>query len=130
MKRLKLLFLVTEDWYFCSHRLSLGKAAVEAGFEVVLVTNVQAHREVIESLGIRIVALEQQRGGLNPLREVKVLFRLWQIYYQEQPDIVHHVAVKPVVYGSLVARRLGLPCQVNALAGLGWIYSSTRWQRT
>jgi glycosyltransferase involved in cell wall biosynthesis len=127
VKKSKLLFFVTEDWYFCSHRLSLGKAALEAGFEVVLVTNVQAHREVIESLGIRIVPLQQQRGGLNPFREVKVLFSLLQIYHQEQPDLVHHIAVKPVLYGSLVARWLGLPCQVNALTGLGWIYSSKRW---
>ena len=48
MKRPKLLFFVTEDWVFCSHRLALGRAAVNAGYEVVLVTRLREHKKLIE----------------------------------------------------------------------------------
>ncbi|PJF45290.1 MAG: glycosyltransferase family 1 protein, partial [Candidatus Thermofonsia Clade 3 bacterium] len=34
----KLVYLVTEDWYFVSHRLALAKAAQSAGFDVMVVT--------------------------------------------------------------------------------------------
>ena len=124
--RPKLLFFVTEDWYFCSHRLALGKAAVQAGYQVVLVTRVGTHRDLIESVGIQVIALEQHRGSLNPLREIQVFLKLWNIYRQEKPDLVHHVAIKPVVFGGLIARLVGIQYQVNALAGLGWVYASHR----
>ncbi len=121
----RLLFLVSEDWYFVSHRLGLGAAAVEAGFEVVLATRVDRHRARIETCGIRIVELELDRGGINPLRDAVTLSRLVRLYRKETPDIVHHVAIKPVVYGSLAARRAAVPHVVNAIAGLGSVFTST-----
>ena len=36
----KLLMLVTEDWYFVSHRLSLARSAMLAGYDVTVVTGV------------------------------------------------------------------------------------------
>src|SRR5712692_1515418 len=43
----KLLFLVTEDWYFVSHRLELAVAARQAGYDVVVATRVDRHGERI-----------------------------------------------------------------------------------
>ena len=34
----KVLILVSEDWYFCSHRLPVGRALREAGADVVVVS--------------------------------------------------------------------------------------------
>ena len=53
-RRQKLLFLVTEDWYFCSHRLPVARAAREAGFEVVVATRVRAHGEEIRDEGFAL----------------------------------------------------------------------------
>ena len=64
------------------------------------------------------------RGGLNPLEEFWTLVGIARIYRREAPDIVHHVAIKPVIYGSLVARMMGVRGIVNALGGLGYIFSS------
>ena len=57
----KLLFVVTEDWYFCSHRLSLAKSIKEKGFEVVVATRISACEEQITAAGIRIIKLKQLR---------------------------------------------------------------------
>lgn len=123
MNRPKLLFFVTEDWVFCSHRLPLGQAAVRAGYDVVIVTRVRKHQKIIEDAGIRVVPLEHNRGGLNLFAELKTLFRLWLIYREERPDLVHQVALKPIVSGGIVAGLLGI-VQVNAVTGLGWVYTS------
>jgi glycosyltransferase involved in cell wall biosynthesis len=122
----KLVFFVTEDWYFVSHRLPLAKAAVNAGFEVVLVTRVRGHREVIEHAGARVVPLEIVRHGINPWEEMRTLGRVVSIYRNERPDVVHHVAVKPVLYGSIAARIAGVECVVNAMAGLGYLFVSSQ----
>lgn len=120
----KLLFLITEDWYFCSHRLPLARAAIKAGFDVVLLSNVQSHGEQIRAEGIKVIPLVLQRRSMNPLRELKTLLQIVRVYRSEKPDIVHHVAMKPVLYGSMAAFLTGIPRVVNALAGMGYLFIS------
>lgn len=118
----KLLFVVTEDWYFVTHRLPLAVAAQAAGFDVAVATREARHADVIRSAGIRLIPFSLSRRGGNPLREVMAL---WRLYRREQPDLVHHVALKPVVFGALAARLARVPAQVNAVAGLGWLFTSS-----
>ena len=124
MKQIKLLFFVTEDWYFCSHRLPLALAAKQAGYDVSVVTRVSAHGDQIKASGIKLIPIKLSRRGSNPFAELKVIGRLISIYKSEQPDIVHHVALKPVLYGSLASRIARVPMVVNAMAGLGLLFSS------
>ena len=122
----KLLFLVTEDWYFCSHRMPLARAARAAGYEVVVATRVNQHGSAIVAEGFKLVSLGLRRGGHNPLHELAAIVEIARIYRHERPDIVHHVALKPVLYGSVAARLAGgsAPAVVNALAGMGFIFAS------
>lgn len=122
--RPKLLYFVTEDWYFCSHRLPLAIAARKAGFEVTVVTRVRKQGQAIQAAGLRLIPFEMARSGMNPLHELGTLLRLIAIYRREKPDIVHHVAMKPVLYGSLAARLVKVQGVINALAGLGWLFTS------
>jgi glycosyltransferase involved in cell wall biosynthesis len=122
--RPKLLFVVTEDWYFVSHRLELAIAARQAGYDVSVATRVDQHGKRITDAGITLCPVAFNRGGLNPLEELRTLIGLARIYRQQAPDIVHHVALKPVIYGSLAARWAGTRRTVNALAGLGYVFSS------
>lgn len=124
MSRPKLLYFVTEDWYFCSHRLPLAVAAHEAGFDVTVVTRVRDHGEVIRQAGLGLISFDMSRRGMNPFRELGALVRLAALYRREKPDLVHHVAMKPVLYGTLAASLAGVPRVVNALAGMGWLFTS------
>lgn len=122
----RLLTVVTEDWYFCLHWLNLAKAAREAGFEVAVATRVNApeHAQAIEDAGLRLIPLAMNRRSLNPLRELGAVGELTRLYRRERPDLVHHVALKPVLYGSLAAKRAGVPGWINGLPGLGYVYAS------
>jgi glycosyltransferase involved in cell wall biosynthesis len=122
----KLLFLVTEDWYFCSHRLALGRAAVEAGYDVTVATRVRDHGDEIRRAGMHVVPLPWTRKARNPWNEMRTMVLLWRLYRRERPDIVHHVALKPVLYGSLIARLAGMRRVVNAVAGFGYSFVSSQ----
>lgn len=131
---MRLLFLVTEDWYFCSHRLPVARAARDAGFEVLVATRVEGHGAEIEREGFRLIPLRKmQRRGKNPFGEFSAVLEIAGIYRRERPDLVHHVALKPVIYGSIAARIARVPAVVNAMAGLGYVFSSgdsrARWLR-
>lgn len=119
-----LLFFITEDWYFCSHRLPLAQAAIVAGFKVTLITQVHQYGDKIRAAGIHLIPIQINRSGLNPIHELMLIAKIYQLYNQYRPDIVHHVAMKPVIYGTIAARLVGIPSIVNALAGLGFLFSS------
>jgi len=123
----KLLFVVTEDWYFCSHRISLAKAAKEAGYEVAVATRItdEKYISIIKDADITLFPLKKMtRGGKNPITELRVIRELMKIYQLLQPDIIHHVAIKGVLYGSIAAKLTKMKATVNALAGLGHIFVS------
>ncbi|MFH2063879.1 MAG: glycosyltransferase [Pseudomonadota bacterium] len=118
----KILFLITEDWYFWSHRLPLARAARDSGFEVLIATRVHGHQECIQQEGFRLIPIRLERKSKSLLKELQGFIDIVKIYKKEKPDIVHHVAIKPVLYGSWAARLTHVPFVVNAIAGLGFIF--------
>ena len=120
-----LLYLVTEDWYFWSHRLPIARAARAAGWEVLVATRVAKHGERIRREGFRLIPIGLRRHSLAPWREAAAIAELARLYRRERPDLVHHVAMKPVLYGSLAAALAGVPAVVNALAGMGYVFTSS-----
>jgi glycosyltransferase involved in cell wall biosynthesis len=130
-KRPKLLFLVTEDWYFCSHRLPVARAARDAGFEVVVATRVRAHGGLIREEGFTLRPLDWRRRGDGLLGAGRALCQIARLYRAERPDLVHHVALKPVLFGN-IARRLASappdgPIAIDSVMGLGSGFSDRNW---
>lgn len=103
----------------------MAVAAKNAGFDVAVITRVVNHGELIRQSGIRVIPFKISRRSMNPFKELAAIFKLCLIYRDERPDIVHHVAMKPVLYGSIAARLTGVSHMINALAGLGWLFTST-----
>lgn len=122
----RILFLVTEDWYFLSHRLPLARAARDAGAEVLVATRYSTHQEEIAAEGFKTIDLAWERGSHNLFKEAFSVLRLAMLYYQWRPDIVHHVAMKPIMLGSMAAKIvgwLGIKLHiVNAVTGLGYFF--------
>ena len=118
----KLIFLVTEDWYFWAHRLPQARAARDAGFAVSVATRVDAHGELIRGEGFGLQALSWRRGSINPFGAVLSVLEITRLYRREQPAIVHHVSQKSILLGSMAARLAGVTRIVNALTGLGFLF--------
>jgi glycosyltransferase involved in cell wall biosynthesis len=124
-----ILYLVTEDWYFLSHRLPMALAARRAGYEVHVATNVNGDGTEIERHGFILHPLVWRRGSLNPVDLYSIVREVRALYRKLQPDIVHHVALQPSIIGSLAA--LGFPVRrLNALAGLGFGFTSRSLKAT
>ena len=119
----KILYLVSEDWYFVSHRLPMARVARGAGYEVHVATRVGNCAGQIESEGFRLHPIQWRRGSMNPFRFLRAVIETRSLYRRTQPDLVHHVALVPTAIGSAAA--LGLPlARLNALAGLGFVFTS------
>lgn len=122
----KILYFSPVDWAFCIHHLAVARAAREAGHDVVVVTRVIEHAAPILAAGLRLIPLEISRDGIAPLRELLTLFQLYKIYRKEHPDLVHHFAIKPMLYGSIASILAKVPATINGLIGLGFVFTSER----
>jgi glycosyltransferase involved in cell wall biosynthesis len=124
----KILYLVTEAGYFFSHRLALAKAAQKAGHAILVATDPQDLTESFQKEKFTVIPLKHlNRSGTNPLQEISALRELYQVYKREKPDIVHHIAMKPVLYGSIAALLARIPRRINTFAGLGYLFISSKF---
>lgn len=121
---MRLLYLITEDWFFCSHFIERAVAARAEGYDVIVVTRVVEKSPQIVSAGLRLIHLPLARRSLNPFSAVWLMLRLTQIYWRERPDLVHHIAMKPIFLGTLAARLVGIRRIINAPVGMGFVYTS------
>lgn len=118
----KVLMVVTEDWAFLLHRLPIGRALRDAGADVVIAARVREDADRIRASGLRVAPIGLERSGRNPVDDLRTLRDLIKLYRRERPDLVHHVALKPVLYGSIAAWITGVPAVVNALGGMGFLF--------
>lgn len=116
---MKILYTVTDDWYFLSHRLHVARAVREEGCEVLVVTSPGPRVPEILAEGFQHRPLRFHRTIKTQPLNLPVLTGLRHIYREESPDLVHHVSFLPVLLGTLAARSAGVPAIVNAITGLG-----------
>jgi glycosyltransferase involved in cell wall biosynthesis len=121
-----LVFLLTEDWFFASHFWQRGLAAKAAGWRVVLVARESGAAANIRASGIEVIPVDFNRRRLNPFAELLFAVRLAGIYRRIRPNVVHNVALKPIVIGGIAARLAGVRAILNAPVGLGFVFSSDR----
>lgn len=114
-----LLFVVTEDWYFVSHRLSLARAARAAGYRVIIASRFGQHEASLRAEGFELVPIRMRRRAASVLHDLAAVLELRRLYRRLRPAIVHHVALKPVALGTIASWDLRDVWVVNAIAGLG-----------
>lgn len=111
--------MVSVDWYFLSHRLDLALAAKANHFRVVVMTPPGSRVAEITRQGFEWCPVYFSRKSINPFHELRSLASIAWAYRREKPDLVHNIALKPVVYGSIAARLWGIPA-INTIAGMGY----------
>lgn len=122
MKR-RLLFLLNEALFFTTHRMPLGEAMLAAGFEVhVAAPFEQPYVDLIRSRGFVYHDIPLERGGRSFAGEARLFWSCLRLIRQVSPDLVHHVAMKPSVFGGMASRLLGVPAAVHAVTGLGFLF--------
>lgn len=119
----KLLIVVNVDWFFLSHRKDVALAAQKAGWDVTIVTADTGKLKDIEAIGLKTINLPMSRSGMNILQELGTLNFLRKLYKREKPDVVHHVGMKTILWGTLAAKFAKVNGVVNAISGLGGFFA-------
>ena len=114
------------DWFVISHRLCIAREASKQGWDVFVACEDTGRKNEIEVDGITFVDFKFSRSGTNPLNEIITLSKFLKLYKEINPDVVHHVTLKPVTYGTLVGKFLKVKGILNAVSGLGYNFTGDR----
>jgi glycosyltransferase involved in cell wall biosynthesis len=119
------LYVVSEDWAFLSHRLPMARAAREGGFEVHVATHIGLAGEAIRAEGFVVHDIPFRRGGRSPMAALSTILALRRLERLIAPTLVHHVGLQCCVLGGLAALGTDQP-QINALTGLGYTFTGDK----
>jgi glycosyltransferase involved in cell wall biosynthesis len=118
----RILFVDNDVNTFHHYRIELALAARDAGFEVHVAAPPGKSSEILISEGLRYHAIPMTRSGLAPWKEFSTISVLFRLYRRVKPDLVHHLRLKPVLYGGLAAYGARVPAVVGLLTGLGYVF--------
>ena len=127
----KILLSANTDWFLYNFRSSFVDNLIESGFQVVLVTPPGKYTASFAERGYRWIPWKLGRQTVQLWNEMPSIWQLARIYRRERADLLHHHTIKPVLYGSLIARLFGKDNVVNSITGRGYVFISketrARW---
>ncbi|WP_296238879.1 glycosyltransferase family 4 protein [Psychrobacter sp. UBA5136] len=107
-------------------RANLISALLEQKYKVYAFVSEYSQDELddIVALGAIPITYELNRGGVNPLTDIKVTYKLSKKIKEINPDLVFSYFSKPVIFGTLAARFAKVPRIVGMLEGLGYAFTA------
>ena len=118
--------VVNEDRFFLSHRTEIALAAQKAGWDVTVACKDTGQRQDVEALGLKVLELPINPTGMNLRQELRTWWFLYTLYIKNKDAVVHHVGLKNILWGGLAAKMAGVHGVVNAVSGLGAIFSNDK----
>ena len=128
--KIKLCFVISEDWYFISHRFELAKKLLQNQYEINLICNISKHKKIIESSGIKVTELNFKRSTINIFYDLFLLLKLRKIFSENNFNIIHSVGLKPILLTSFASLFKKNTFIINAFAGMGHIFTSKNYKNT
>ena len=119
----KIIYLISEDWFFKSHFMDRAKAAKDAGFTVYILSNMEKCN-VVDDGEFNYIDIKIKRSGANIICILSEIFRVFMWYSRIKADVVHHVGLKLIIIGSFASLLVRSGTVVNAPVGMGFIFSS------
>ena len=118
---MKVAIVINTSWNIYNFRLGLIKALIESGCEVTAVAPEDEYSRLLEENGCKYFPVSIDNQGVNPFKDLKLIYDLWKIYRILKPDIILQYTIKPNIYGSLAAGILKIPV-INNVSGLGTVF--------
>jgi len=120
----KLVYAVSEDWYFLSHRLAMAEAAKQADYEIHVLCNDTGKIGLINSMGFSCHLINFSRKSWSPIKLIFEIILFINLLKKIKPDILHLVSIRPIIVGGIASKFYKIPIKICAMTGLGHIFTS------
>lgn len=109
------------SWYLYNFRKNTILSLIESGYNVTAISPKDDYSKKLQELGVNYIDIDIDKGGTNPLNDLKTLFRFNQIYRANSYDIVLNFTPKNNIYSTLAAKFNNIKV-INNIAGLGVLF--------
>lgn len=123
---MKIAIVVNTTWNIVNFRLPLIRSLILNGHDVWVISPRDSYVSVLESEGIQYLDIYMDNKGTSPLRDLRTITSFFNCYTHHRFDLVMHYTIKPVIYGGLVSRVLGIPT-ISTITGLGTVFIRETW---
>ncbi|WP_192822072.1 glycosyltransferase family 4 protein [Rufibacter sp. LB8] len=118
---MRIAIVINKSWNIFNFRLSLVKALLGAGHEVVAIAPEDAYSAKLVAEGCQFLHLPMESKGTNPVKDLLLIKSFLKAYRQVKPDVILQYTIKPNIYGSIAAKLAGIPT-INNVSGLGTVF--------
>ncbi|MEP6594834.1 MAG: glycosyltransferase family 4 protein [Ginsengibacter sp.] len=115
----KIVLVSNTSWALYNFRLNLIKLLIKRGVQVYCIANIDDYSHHLVNLGVIYIKSNVDNTGINPLKDLLYQFFLFSQYQKINPDFILHYTIKPNIYGSFAAKRLGIK-SVAFVSGTGY----------
>jgi glycosyltransferase involved in cell wall biosynthesis len=119
----RILYVDNRVKYVLSHRIPWLEEARAAGFNVHVTTLTAGEGSRVEEVGFPYHSISKQRRSNNPLHELQLVACLYKLYRRLQPDIIHQITLRSILYGGMASLFVREPAIVNGVTGLGYLFT-------
>lgn len=121
---LKFLLISPKNRTVYNFRGDLIKSIINMGYEVIVTGPDKDNVDRIEELGTRFIEIPMNKTGTNIKADLAYCNALTDLMKSEQPDVVLGYTAKPVIYGTIAAKKAGIK-NINCLiTGAGYTFTA------
>jgi len=131
----KIAIVANSTWNIFNFRMALIQSLGNENYQVIIIAPPDQYTSQLNrTLFYKYIPLPQLLPkSKNPFQDLLLIRELQEIYKKEKPDLILHYTIKPNIYGSIAAQRVGIP-SISTLTGLGFMFInktiSTRWVKS
>lgn len=122
---LKVLFLVNCSNFFVSHFIQLAISVKDRGHRVCVAAGNDFQKDQIERMGFEFKKINLSRSGKNLSSEISSIFSIYRLFSDYEPDLVHMLTIKPILYGGFIGRLTNLFKRRQMIASVTGLGSSS-----
>jgi len=123
---MRVAITLNTSWNIYNFRFSLVQQLLKRGHEVIAIAPKDEYTQKLINAGCEFEDVTMDSRGASPYKDLGLTFELHSIYKRVKPDLVLHYTIKPNIYGTMAAAKLGIP-SINNISGLGTIFLNDNW---
>lgn len=117
----KIFLFVNVDWFFYSHRLPIAAAALKKKFDMTVYSEITRNDVDLKKFNFKMNNSPLSRVNKNFLLLFKEFILTFKVLYQNKPQVVHAVTVKPIIFVGFICAILKIPF-IASITGLGPVF--------
>ncbi len=119
----KIFFVCNSSWGVVRFRLDTIEFLVRNGYEIYVLAPRDKYSSRLEKMdGVNFIETSSLNpSGLSAISDYRYFQELKKIYASLQPSLIFHYTIKPNIYGTMAADKLGIP-SISVVTGLGYAF--------